>query len=207
MPNITAMFWDLGGVLLTNAWDHTERCAAVMQFGLDPTDFENRHKRVVAAFERGELSLDQYLDETIFYTDRPFSREVFRQFMFSRSQPNPEALALARQLRASTRYFMATINNESTELNLYRIQQFHLREIFDLFVSSCFVHLRKPDSAIYRLALNLTQRVPGECCLIDDRPENLVPARQLGMHTIQMQGVDALREELKRLGIQVDRRA
>ncbi len=201
MPEITAIFWDVGGVLLSNAWDHNERRAALAKFELDAHDFEQRHESVVSDFETGKLSLKQYLDQTVFYVDRRFTPSAFQQFMFSCSQPNLGALALAQDLASSRRYLMSTINNESAELNGYRIQQFRLREIFDVFVSSCFVGLRKPDARIYQLALNLTQRSAEECCFIDDRQENLEPAEQLGIGCIRMRGVDKLREELAKLGV------
>lgn len=202
MAKIKAIFWDVGGVLLSNAWDHNERREAVARFRLDADDFEKRHASVVSDFETGKLNLDEYLDRTVFYRDQPFARDAFRQFMFSRSLPRPEALALARNLAARGKYLMSTINNESAELNDYRIRQFSLNEIFDLFVSSCFVGLRKPAPEIYRLAINLRQRAPDECCFIDDRPENLQPASLLGMHCIQMKGAENLREELKALGVE-----
>jgi putative hydrolase of the HAD superfamily len=203
VAKINAIFWDVGGVLLSNAWDHNERREAVARFGLDPDDFERRHASVVSDFETGKLTLEQYLDRTVFYRDRPFDRGPFQQFMLSRSQPKPEVLALARELVASGKYLMSTINNESTELNEYRIRQFALNEIFHLFVSSCFVGLRKPSPQIYALAMNLRQQGPGECCFIDDRPENLQPAAQLGMHCIQMKGAENLRQQLNALGVEV----
>ncbi len=201
VAQISALFWDIGGVLLTNAWDHNERREAVTHFGLEAEDFERRHSSVVADFETGKSGLQQYLAQTVFYQERQFTGEAFTQFMFSRSQPKPDVLALARQISATGKYLLATINNESTELNEYRIEQFKLDDIFDLFVSSCFVGLRKPAPEIYQLALNLTQRAPAECCFIDDRPENLQPAAQLGMHAIRMQGVAQLENELTALGV------
>jgi putative hydrolase of the HAD superfamily len=201
VAKIRAIFWDVGGVLLSNAWDHNEREEAVRRFGLDPNDFEQRHTSVVSDFETGKLSLEQYLDHTVFYRDRPFTREVFRDFMFSRSQPKPETLLLARELAASNQYLMSTINNESAELNEFRIRKFALNEIFDVFISSCFVGLRKPSPEIYLLAMNLSQCSAGECCFIDDRSENLQPASQAGMHCIQMKGAEILRSELKALGV------
>jgi putative hydrolase of the HAD superfamily len=155
----------------------------------------------VSSFERGKITLDEYLDRTVFYCDRPFTRQEFRDYMFSLSQPMPEVLAFARALSGSGKYFMGTINNESRELNLYRIEKFGLREIFRLFVSSCFVGLRKPESGIYRLAIEITQFNPEECCFIDDRAPNLECPAKLGMHTIQMQTPEQLRGELVRLGV------
>jgi putative hydrolase of the HAD superfamily len=199
---IHAIFWDVGGVLLTNAWDHSERAAALERFHLDEKEFHSRHEMVVSSFERGKITLDEYLDRTVFYRDRPFTREEFRDYMFSLSQPMPEVLAFARALADSSKYFMGTINNESRELNLHRIEKFGLREIFRLFVSSCFVGLRKPESGIYRLAIEITQFNPEECCFIDDRALNLECAAKLGMHTIQMQTLEQLRAELQKLGVE-----
>jgi putative hydrolase of the HAD superfamily len=188
-------------VLLTNAWDHTQRTAALKHFDLDEKEFHSRHEMVISSFERGKISLDEYMDRSVFYQERPFARDQFRDFMFSLSQPMPDVLAFARALADSGKYFMGTLNNESRELNLYRIEKFSLREIFRLFVSSCFVGLRKPESGIYRLATDITQFNPEECCFIDDRALNLECAAKLGMHTIQMQTLDQLRGELTKLGV------
>lgn len=201
MPGIRAIFWDVGGVLLSNAWDHHEREQALEHFHLDQEEFHSRHEMVVSSFERGKITLDEYLDRTVFYQPLEFTREAFRDFMFSLSQPFPEALAFARALSDSGKYFMSTINNESRELNLYRIDKFGLRAIFRLFVSSCFVGLRKPENDIYRLALEITQIPPEECCFIDDRALNLECATKLGMHTIEMRGLEQLRGDLGKLGV------
>ena len=199
MSEIHAIFWDVGGVLLTNAWDHTERAAALEHFRLDEKEFHGRHEMVVSSFEHGEISLDEYLDRTIFYRSRSFTREEFRDYMLSLSRPMTDVLTFARDLAASGKYFMGTINNESRELNLHRIKKFGLRDIFRVFVSSCFVGLRKPESGIYRLALEITQINPEECCFIDDRALNLECAARLGMRTIQMQTLEQLRGDLGKL--------
>jgi putative hydrolase of the HAD superfamily len=201
VPTIHTLFWDVGGVLLSNAWDRTERAAAFEHFRLDETEFQPRHEAVVPSFESGKISLDEYLNQTVFYEDRPFSREEFQNYMFSLSKPKPEVLAFARSLVGSGKYFMGTINNESRELNLQRIETFGLREIFRLFVSSCFVGLRKPESGIYQLAIDITQVNPEECCFIDDRAANLECPAKLGMRTIQMQNLEQLRGELGKLGV------
>jgi len=198
---IRAIFWDVGGVLLTNAWDHTQRLAALEHFRLDKDEFHSRHELVVSSFERGKITLDEYLDRTVFYRNRHFTRDEFRDYMFSLSQPMPEVLSLARALADTGRYFMGTLNNESRELNLHRIEKYGLRQIFRLFISSCFVGLRKPESGIYRLAIETTQINPEECCFIDDRALNLECAAKLGMRTIQIQTPEQLREELGKLGV------
>jgi putative hydrolase of the HAD superfamily len=198
---IRALFWDVGGVLLTNAWDRTERAAALEHFHLDQEEFHDRHEMVVSSFERGKITLDEYLDRTVFYRTRPFARDAFRDYMYSLSQPFPEVLAFAQALSDSGQYFMGTINNESRELNYYRIEQYGLRKMFSLFVSSCFVGFRKPERDIYRLALETTQIPAAECCFIDDRALNLECAAKLGMQTIEMQQVDQLRGDLAKLGV------
>jgi putative hydrolase of the HAD superfamily len=201
MAKITALFWDVGGVLLTNAWDRTQRESALAKFKLDLAEFQDRHEMVISSFERGKITLDEYLDRTIFYRPRSFTKEEFCREMYSLSKPHADVLDLAKKLAKSGKYQMATINNESRELNHYRIQNFGLMEIFSLFVSSCFVGLRKPEGGIYRLALEITQNQPGECCFIDDRALNLEAAARLGMHAIHMQDAAQLESELKKLGV------
>ena len=201
MPVVRAIFWDVGGVLLTNAWDRTQRTAALEHFRLDEEEFHARHEMVVSSFERGKITLEEYLDRTVFYRTRPFTRDAFRDFMFSLSQPFPEVLGFAQSLTESNKYFMGTLNNESRELNCYRIEKNGLRKIFRLFLSSCFVGLRKPERDIYRLALETTQ-IPAEaCCFIDDRSLNLECAAKLGMQTIEMQTLEQLRRDLAKLGV------
>jgi putative hydrolase of the HAD superfamily len=198
---IRAIFWDVGGVLLSNAWDRTQRTTALEHFHLDQAEFHDRHEMVVSSFERGKITLDEYLDRTVFYRTRPFTRDEFRDFMYSLSQPFPEVLSFAQALSDSGKYFMGTINNESRELNYYRIEKCGLRKMFRLFVSSCFVGFRKPERDIYRLALETTQ-IPAEaCCFIDDRALNLECATKLGMKTIEMQNVEQLRADLAKLGV------
>jgi putative hydrolase of the HAD superfamily len=201
LPEIKALFWDVGGVLLTNAWDHTQRDQAIQKFQLERAEFAERHELVASSFERGKISLDEYLDRTVFYRVRPFTREEFKNYIYSLSLPDEGCLAFALELAASGKYLMGTINNESRELNSYRIQKFGLRSIFRVFVSSCFVGLRKPEEGIYRLALDLTQEAAEDCCFIDDRALNLEVAKRLGMHTIEMDGVEQLRGDLKKLGV------
>jgi len=202
MGKIQALFWDVGGVLLSNAWDHTERDLAIEHFLLSKPEFEERHKELVVPFEEGRLSLDEYLERTVFYQSQTFSREEFKQFMFSLSRPKVQSLELARSLSSKCEYAMATINNESRDLNKYRIQKFELAEIFDVFVSSCFVGIRKPDERIYRLGLELTQFSAEECVFIDDRQENLTGAEKVGIRTVLMKDAQQLRRDLQSLGIE-----
>ena len=200
MAEIRALFWDVGGVLLNNAWDHEERDLAMARFGIDRAEFEARHKEIVPALEQGRMGLDEYLERSVFYQARSFTPEEFKQFMFSLSQLKPGVLEIARGLAG--KYFMATINNESRELNRYRIETFGLAECFDLFVSSCFVGLCKPDERIYRLALDLSQRKAEECCFIDDRPGNVEAAAKVGMRTVLMKDAEQLRRDLQGLGVE-----
>jgi len=201
---IRTLFWDVGGVLLTNAWDRSEREQAVAKFQLDPVDFQDRHEMLVSSFERGKISLDEYLQRTVFYRERPFTIEGFKQYMFSRSQALPEPLALARKLAVSRAVLMCSMNNESAELNRYRIDTFGLRETFDVFISSCFVGLRKPEEGIYRLGLDIVQCSPDECCFIDDRPLNVDAAKALGMHAIRVVNAQQLQADLRKLGVDID---
>ena len=201
MSSIQTIFWDLGGVLLTNAWDHTERSEALAKFKIDPTKFNSLHQKVVAAFENGEISLDEYLDRVVFTGPTSFSRDEFKRYMFSLSKPFSDRIQLARNLARSGKYFMGTINNESRELDLYRIETFGLKDVFSLFVSSCFVGLRKPEERIYRCALDLAQKAPEECCFIDDREENLAIPAKMGMRVIQAKTTAQIQTDLQEMGV------
>lgn len=198
----TSLFFDIGGVCLTNAWDTACREAAAQTFGLDPIDTEQRHDRISEAFECGRVSLNEYLSEVIFHTPRTFDREEFVDFMKARSQPYFSSLKAAHDLKRSGQYFMGVINNESRELNRYRIDSFDLGSIFDLFVSSCYAGTRKPSHGIFRLALDVSNRDPSECLFIDDRMENIEAAQDMGFGTVHVERPDALEERLRARGIE-----
>jgi putative hydrolase of the HAD superfamily len=204
VPKISALFWDVGGVLLTNGWDKPSRRLAVEKFGLDWEEFEDRHELVVTAFETGKMSLKEYLERTVFYRPRKFALDDFKDFLYSQSRPCQKVIAIVQRLAETKKYLLATLNNESLELNLYRIDQFGLRNYFNTFFSSCFLGVKKPDDAIYHLVLQITQRSPEECVLIDDRALNLECARNCaGMRTIHFRDAGQLERELQELGVEV----
>jgi putative hydrolase of the HAD superfamily len=197
------MFWDIGGVILTNGWDHNSRRAAAEKFRLDWEDFEGRHELSFPAFDSGLITLNEYLDRTLFYRPRPFTRETFIAFMFEQSKEYPEARAVLDAVARSGRYLIGAINNEPFELNEYRIKKFDLRRDFLVFFSSCYVHSRKPEETIYRMALEITQRPAEECIFIDDRPLNLENPRRMGMNVILYQNPAQLGTELQKHGVEV----
>ena len=203
LRKITTLFFDIGGVILTNGWDSVARRAAISKFQLDSAEFETRHAQVNPAWERGEMSLEEYLARTVFYSERKFSLKEFEDFMYAQSQALPESLEFVRRVARSGRYLMAAINNEAAEINAYRIQQFGLRDIFAAFFSSCYVGLRKPDVGIYQMALRVMQRSGDECIFVDDRPENVKGAVSAGLSAIQFQNVAQLSAELKGFGLQL----
>src|SRR5262245_7182040 len=203
MPHITTLFWDIGGVILTNGWDRNSRKEAVETFQLDWEEFHDRHDLSFPAFDAGQISLHEYLDRTIFYRTRKFSREEFTAFMFAQSKEFPGSRAVLDICTQSNKYFIGAINNEPLELNQYRIEAFHLRRNFQVFFSSCYVHSRKPEEAIFRIALEVSQRPPEECLFIDDRALNLESPRCLGMNTIHHENAEQLRSELAKYGVEV----
>jgi putative hydrolase of the HAD superfamily len=203
MPAITTLFWDIGGVILTNGWDHNSRQEAVTAFHLDEKDFRERHDLCFPAFDAGQISLNEYLNRTLFYKPQPFTREEFTAFMFAQSREYSDTRAILDDAARSGKYLIASINNEPRELNQYRIEAFHLRRDFQAFFSSCYVNVRKPEEAIYRIALEVTQRPSENCVFIDDRALNLENPRRLGMHVIHHQNAVQTRIDLRALGIAV----
>jgi putative hydrolase of the HAD superfamily len=203
MAEIETLFWDIGGVILTNGWDRVSRKEAAEAFHLNWEEFQERHELSFPAFDSGQLSLDEYLDRTLFYRPRSFTREEFTAFMFAQSREFPESRAILDAVADSGRYFVGAINNEPLELNQYRIEAFHLRRDFTVFFSSCYVRSRKPEELIFRVALDVTQRPAEQCIFIDDRAMNLESPRRLGMNVIHYQGPEQLRSELRNHGVEV----
>jgi putative hydrolase of the HAD superfamily len=200
----TALFFDVGGVILSNGWDRPTRARAVEKFGLDPEEFDSRHELVVHTWEMGQIGLDEYLARTVFYRRRAFTRDEFEAFLFAQSELHPGAIAAVKRLAATGRWLMATLNNESRELNEFRIRKFGLREAFSIFLSSCYLGVRKPDEKIYRLALGITQREPAESVFIDDRDINLEAASRLGMRVVHYRDPEQLLADLARFGVRPD---
>jgi putative hydrolase of the HAD superfamily len=203
VPDITTLFWDIGGVIMTNGWDHNSRHQAVSKFNLDEVDFRDRHDLSFPAFDAGNITMNEYLDRTLFYRPRPFSREDFIAFMYAQSKEFPGSRAVLDAATKTGRYFIAAINNEPLELNRYRIENFDLRRNFQVFFSSCYVHSRKPEEQIFRLALAVTQRAPEKCVFIDDRPLNLESPRRLGINTVHYENPQQLRKDLANFGVEV----
>jgi putative hydrolase of the HAD superfamily len=198
---ITTLFLDIGGVLLTNGWDRKARQQAAETFQLDHEDLEERHHLTYDTYEEGKLSLDDYLQRVVFCQERPFTREDFKNYMMSRSRSIPEMLDLIRSLKG--RYHLKTIavSNEGREINAFRIRTFHLDQVIDTFVSSCYVHFRKPDPDMYRIALDISQSTPEEVAYIDDRPLFVEVANSLGIHGIQHVDLSTTRSKLGELGL------
>ncbi|WP_216325341.1 HAD family hydrolase [Deinococcus aestuarii] len=196
---IKAVFWDIGGVLLTNGWDREQRADVVARFGLDAQDFAERHKLAAPELERGRMTLAEYLGQVVFHTPRPFTPEDFRAAMEAESQPREEALALAQELGG--RHRMYSLNNEGHDLNEHRIRTYHLDEFLLAFFTSCYLGVLKPNPAMYRLGLSLAQVRPDEAVMIDDRPQNAEAARSVGMHAVRYEHAAQLREELAALGV------
>lgn len=198
---IEQVLFDIGGVLGSNGWDGEQRKAAIERFGLNAEDFQYRHEETVGALEAGMISLDEYLDITIFCEPRTASRDEFKAFMFAQSEPWPDSIAVARRLAESGRVRMATLNNESEELNVHRIRRFGLHDVFPTFFTSCWMGMRKPQRQMYTRVLGMTQADPERTLFIDDRLQNLAPAASLGMRTIHFQSAGQLQKELSSLGL------
>lgn len=203
MSDIRHIFFDIGGVLATNGWDRTQRKAAVERFNFDPENFQARHEEMVGPLEEGHVSLDEYLEFTLFFVPRDFTRDEFKEFIFAQSRPYSGTIEIAREVAAGCKYWLMTLNNESDELNRHRIRDFGLDEIFDAYLSSCWLGLRKPTRKFYDRALNIAQARPEQSLFIDDREQNLTAAHSLGMRTILYQSASQLRAELGNIGVQL----
>ena len=198
---ITTLFLDIGGVLLTNGWDHIMRRKAAETFGLDYEEMNERHHLTFDTYEEGKLSLYDYLQRVIFYKQRPFSLEEFREYMFSQSQPYEDMIDLVCKLKERYQLKIAAVSNEGRELTVYRIQEYGLGSFIDFFISSCFVHFRKPDEDMYRIALDIAQVPPERVVYIEDRPMFVEVADSLGIRGIVHKGYGSTKASLEGMGL------
>ena len=201
---IETVFLDIGGVLLTDGWEHRSRRRAARRFDLEWGEMEVRHRLVFEPFEEGKLTLDEYLDLVVFHEKRSFSRSAFRRFMFAQSKAHPEMIALVARLRGQHRLKIVVVSNEARELNAYRIRQFGLGPLTDAFISSCFVHLRKPDADIFRLALDIAQTRPERVLYIDNTPMFIQVGAGLGIRGLVHTDYLSTCAKLAALGLQTE---
>jgi putative hydrolase of the HAD superfamily len=202
--SITTLFVDIGGVLLSDGWNHNARKRAATHFKLEWAEMEERHRLNFATYEEGKLTLTEYLSRVVYYKNRPFTRTEFRRFMCAQSKPRPEMIALVRKLKASHGLKIVVVSNEARELNAHRIRKFRLDEFVDAFVSSCFVHLRKPDADIFRLALDITQTNARQVLFIENTPLFVQIAQGLGIRGILHTDYESTRTKLAAFGLQTD---
>ncbi|HEY5270432.1 MAG TPA: HAD family phosphatase [Anaerolineales bacterium] len=202
--SITTLFLDIGGVLLTNGWDHNIRTRAAEKFSLDYNEINERHHLTFDTYEEGKLSLDEYLNRVVFYQERSFSREEFKAFMYAQSQPFPEMIELMRALKNQYGLQVAAVSNEGRELSVYRVQQFKLGTFIDFFISSCFVHYRKPDADLYHIALDIAQVSPEQVVYVDDRAMFVEVAQGMGIRGILHNGYKSTQKTLETFGLSLN---
>ena len=201
MAQITTLFLDIGGVLLTNGWDRKIRQSAAQTFDLNFEEMDERHHLTFDTYEEGKVTLGEYLDRVVFHQERPFTRDQFQAFMFDQSRPFPQMIELVCRLKSRHGLKLAAVSNEGRELNVHRIATFKLDGFIDFFVSSCFVHFRKPDADIFRIALDIAQVKPEQVLYLEDRPMFVEVAQSLGITGITHSGYDTTRKELERFGL------
>jgi putative hydrolase of the HAD superfamily len=198
---IGTLFLDIGGVLLTNGWGRDSRKLAAEQFKLDYPEMDERHHLTFDTYEMGKLTLDEYLNRVVFYEKRSFTKNEFREFMFSRSKEYPGMIDFFIELKTKHKLKVVAVNNEGRELNEYRIAQFKLHRLFDAFISSCYIKFRKPDVDIFKMACDLAQTLPQNAVHVDDRLMFVEVARSIGLHGLQHKDIETTKKELTILNL------
>jgi len=198
---IRVLFLDIGGVLLTDGWDHHARKRAAKYFKLESAEIEDRHHLTFDTYEEGKLILEEYLSRVVFYQKRSFTQAQFRRFMFAQSKPYPAMIALIAHLKARYGLKIFVVSNEARELNCHRIRKFKLDKFVDSFISSCFVHVRKPDADIFRLALDVAQVPVQQVVYIENTPMFVDIAEDLGIRSILHTDYKSTCAKLARFGL------
>jgi putative hydrolase of the HAD superfamily len=197
--NLRILFFDIGGILLTNGWGHESRKEAAEIFGLDYAELDGLHNFIFNVYEIGKISLDEYLDTVIFNKPRSFTSEDFKSFLFSQSKELPDMLRWLKEWKKDCGFRIISINNEGRELNNYRIHKFQLHECFDAFISSCEVKMRKPDPGIFHLAMGIAQASPDQCVYFDDRLMFAKAAERIGIRSYQHTSFESTKQILEGL--------
>lgn len=200
MPDVSPkiIFFDIGGVLLTNAWGHESRQKAAKHFGISYEEMDVLHAFIFNVYEIGSMSLNEYLDTVVFNHPRNFTKEEFREFMFAESVELPDMLQwLIEWKNKNADLKTIAINNEGKELNDYRIKKFRLHRFFDAFISSNEVGMRKPDPGIFRLALGVAQASAEECFYFDDRLMLVEAAKRIGINAFHHKDFESTKKILE----------
>lgn len=201
---ITCVFLDIGGVLLTDGWDQHARERAAVKFNLKLTDMEDRHHLTFDTYEEGKITLDEYLGRVVFHQKRPFTQAQFRRFMFAQSKPYPEMIEMVTRLKIRHGLKIIVVSNEARELNSHRIRKFKLGVLVDSFISSCFVHIRKPDTDIFRIALDVAQTPVRQIVYIENTAMFVQIAEGLGIRSILHTDYKSTCAKLASFGLQTD---
>lgn len=194
---IKTLFLDIGGVLLTNGWGHESRYEAIEKFGLDKDEVEERHKIAFDTYEVDKITFDEYLDWVFFYKERKFSKEAFTAFLFQQSRALDGCISFFKDLKQQHQLTVIAVSNEGREINEHRIKKFKLDELFDAYVSSCYVRLHKPDKSMLQMACDISHTLPGNALYIDDTLLLVEVAASFGIQTLHFQGLDSAKEFIK----------
>jgi putative hydrolase of the HAD superfamily len=198
---IKTLFLDIGGVLLTDGWNRQSRKAAIDKFELDEKEINDRHQLCFDTYELGKTTFDEYLDHVIFYEARSFTKKDFIEFMLSQSKALDGAIDYFIEVKKRHKLKVIALSNEARDLNDYRIKEFKLDTLFDAFISSCYVKLRKPDPEIYRMACDVSQALPDEALYIDDRLLYIEVAKSLGIPSLQNVSLEATKNYMDSIGL------
>jgi HAD superfamily hydrolase (TIGR01509 family) len=204
--SIRTLFWDIGGVILTNGWDSGQRTEVLSRLGVDREAYEEVHERANYYWERGLITAKDFFAQTVLHANPKLDLTfeiLWKQVCAQSKVLHPECLDILAELKQQGRYRLATLNNESRELNEYRLDAFKLRSLFDYFICSGYVHEMKPLPGIYRSAIDISGFEARTALFIDDKEENCVAARAVGMQTIRFENPKQLCRSLAEYDVHV----
>jgi HAD superfamily hydrolase (TIGR01509 family) len=193
--SIRTLFWDIGGVVLTNGWDIDQRTKVLSRLGVDLEAYEEVHERANYYWERGLITAKEFFAQTVLNPNPKLDLTfdiVWKQVCAQSKVLHPECLDILAELKRQGRYRLATLNNESRELNGHRLDAFKLRSLFDYFICSGYVHEMKPLPGVYRSAIDISGFEARTALFIDDKEENCESAKVLGMQTIWFKNPEQL---------------
>jgi len=202
MGRIKSVIFDWGGVLIDDpAPGLMKYCAQAL--GASEEDYIRAHSKFTGEFQKGLIS------EAIFWmrvcaelkTPKPRASSLWGDAFRYVYSPRADMFSIVSTLHQNG-YRTALLSNTEAPAMLF----FHqLRyNMFDVVVFSCAAGTSKPERRIYELTVEKLGSQPAQSVYVDDKPEYVESAKEIGLHAILFESIDQVKNELARLGVKID---
>jgi len=202
MEGIKSIIFDWGGVLIDDPGPALVRyCADAL--GVAKEDYIKAHREFAADFQKDCITEDTFWACICseLNVPKPNTTLLWAQAFKTVYSPKKDMFNLASCLQKNG-YKIALLSNAEIPTMRYFYQQRY--DMFDVLIFSCAEGTKKPERKIYELALEKLGNKPNQTVFIDDRPNCVNGAKEIGLNTILFESADQVKAELSRLSVKVD---